>query len=218
MTDQLKIVARSYTAIVFDFGGVLVDWDPHYLYDDLFGGDAAAADRFLRDIGFVAWNLEQDRGRTFKEAVAVLSAQFPQYADLISAYDRRYPEAIRGPIAGTVEILRALRACQSARYRLYGLSNWSTEKFNLVRPQYEFFNWFDEIVISAAVRLVKPDPAIFRLFLRHVGCRAEECVYIDDSAANVAAAAQLGFCAVHFTSPAQLREDLDRLRVLDGQH
>lgn len=211
----MKTESCPHTAIVFDFGGVLVDWDPHYLYDDLFGGDAAAVDRFLREIDFAAWNLEQDRGRPFKEAVAVLCAQFPQYADLISIYDRRYPDAIRGPIAGTVEILRA---CRSAPYRLFGLSNWSTEKFNLVRPRYEFFSWFDEIVLSGAVRLVKPDPAIFALFLRHVDCRAEECVYIDDSVANVTAAAQLGFCAVRFTSPAQLAGELDRLGVLNGQH
>ncbi len=198
-------------AIVFDFGGVLVDWNPHYLYRQFFNGDTAAIDRFLNEIGFVEWNREQDRGRSFKEAVAALSAQFPQYTDLIKAYDERYEESIRGPIWGTVEILRAFR---EAGYPLYGLSNWPVEKFNLVRPKYEFFSWFDDVMISGVVKLVKPDPRIFALFLRQIDRPAADCVYIDDSAANVAAANRLGFTAIHFTSPAELRAELDRLGVL----
>ncbi len=202
---------RHSPAVVFDFGGVLVDWNPHYLYGQFFADDDAAIDRFLNEIGFVEWNLQQDKGRPFKEAVTVLSAQFPHYAHLIKAYDERYEESIRGPVCGTVKILRLLK---DAGYPLYGLSNWSTEKFNLVRPKYDFFSWFDDIVISGAVKLIKPDPQIFALFLKHIQRTAEECVYIDDSAANVAAADRLGFITIHFTSPAQLGIELDRLGVL----
>ena len=197
--------------MVFDFGGVLVDWSPHYLYRKLLNGDDAAIDRFLSEVGFSTWNVQQDKGRPFKEAVVVLSAEFPHYAHLINAYDERYAESIRGPIQGTVNILRLLKA---AGYPLYGLSNWSTEKFNLVRSDYEFFSWFDDILISGAVRLVKPDPAIFALFLRQIKRTAADCVYIDDSLANIAAAEHLGFTTIHFISPTQLAVELDRLGVL----
>lgn len=155
--------------------------------------------------------MQQDKGRPFNEAVALLSAQFPHYAGLIKAYDERYEESIRGPVWGTIEVLRSLK---ETGYPLYGLSNWSNEKFNLVRPRYEFFSWFDDIVVSGEVKLVKPDPAIFTLFLKQIGRTAAECVYIDDSAPNVAVADRLGFTAIHFTSPAQLRVELDRLGVL----
>jgi 2-haloacid dehalogenase len=198
-------------ALVFDFGGVLVDWDPHYLYRPFFDGDDAAIDRFMQEIGFHDWNLRQDGGRSFAEGVAVLSKQFPQYADLIRAYHERYEEAITGPIWGTVEILRSLK---EDRYSLYGLSNWAQEKFELVRPKYDFFSWFDDILISSTVNLVKPDPHIFTVFLDRIGWVAGDCVYIDDSAANIVTANQLGFTTVHFLSPDQLANELRQLGLL----
>ncbi len=204
-------------ALVFDFGGVLVEWDPHYLYRPFFNGDDAAIDRFLQVIGFRDWNIQQDGGRSFDEGVAVLSAQFPQYAPLIRAYHERYADSIIGPIAGTVDILRA---CKAAGYPLYGLSNWAQEKFDLVRPKYNFFEYFDDILISSTVNLVKPDPRIFEIFLKRIGRRADECVYIDDSAANAAMADRLGFMTIRFESPRQLAAELDRLGVrrVNGHH
>jgi 2-haloacid dehalogenase len=210
------MIARPST-VVFDIGGVLIDWNPYYLYRPYFNGDDAAIDRFMQEIGFHEWNLYQDGGRSFDAGVAALSARFPQHAALIQAYHERYEDSIIGPIHGTVEILRALK---NARYPLYGLSNWAMEKFALVRPRYEFFDLFDEILISSTVNLVKPDPRIFEVFLKRIGRRAEECVYIDDSAANAAAADRLGFVTIHFKSPAQLAAELDRLNVLNlnGRH
>jgi 2-haloacid dehalogenase len=198
-------------ALVFDFGGVLVEWDPHYLYRPFFNGDDAAIDRFMLEIDFHAWNVQQDGGRSFDEGVAVLSAQFPQYAPLIHAYHDHYADSITGPIAGTVDILRA---CKAAGYPLYGLSNWAQEKFELVRPQFDFFDCFDDILISSTVNLVKPDPRLFEIFLARIKRRAEDCVYIDDSAANVAVADQLGFITIHFESSPHLAAELDRLGVL----
>jgi 2-haloacid dehalogenase len=197
--------------MVFDFGGVLVDWDPHYLYRPFFNGDDAAIDRFLQEIDFHTWNLQQDGGRSFDDGVAALSAQFPQYAHLIRAYHERYAESIIGPVEGTVRILRA---CHAAGYPLYGLSNWAQEKFDLIRPKYDFFDCFDDILISSTVNLVKPDPRIFQIFLDRINRRAEECVYIDDSAVNAAAANRLGFITIHFESPSRLAVELDRLGVL----
>jgi 2-haloacid dehalogenase len=201
----------SQPAIVFDFGGVLVDWDPHYLYRPFFDGDDVAIDRFMQEIGFREWNLHQDGGRSFDEGVAVLSAQFPQYAYLIRAYHEHWVDSIVGSIDGTVDILRA---CKTAGYSLYGLSNWAQEKFDLVRPKYDFFDCFDEILISSTVNFVKPDPRIFEIFLQRIGRRAADCIYIDDSAANVVTADRLGFITIHFESPAQLAAELGRLDVI----
>ena len=202
---------HSQPALVFDFGGVLIDWDPHYVYRPFFNGDDAAIDRFMQEIGFHEWNLHQDGGRSFDEGVAVLSAQFPQYAHLIRAYHERYEDSIIGSIEGTVDILRT---CKATGYPLYGLSNWAFEKFEIIRPQYDFFDCFDDILISSTVNLVKPDPRIFEIFLQRITRRAEECVYIDDSAVNAAAANRLGFITIHFESPPQLAAELDRLGVL----
>ncbi len=207
----MRRMNNPYRDVVFDFGGVLIEWDPRRLYRKFFNGNATALDNFLTEIGFAEWNLQQDQGRPFAEAVAELSARFPHYADLIKAYDECWEESIIGPIQPTVDILRALK---DAGYRPHGLSNWSAEKFALVRPRYEFFNWFDTIVVSGAVKLVKPDPRIFALFLQRIDRTAEECVYIDDSTTNVAEADRLGFRAIRFESPAQLAVELDRLGLL----
>jgi 2-haloacid dehalogenase len=198
-------------AIIFDFGGVLLDWDPRYLYRKFFNGNHEAMERFLADIGFMEWNLQQDKGRPFAVAVAELSAQFPHYADLIRAYDERWEESIAGPIQPTVDILYALK---QAGYRLYGLSNWSVETFRRTRNKYAFFDWFEDIVVSGEVRLVKPDPRIYRLTLDRIGRTAQECLFIDDSEANVAVADRLGFKSIRYESPGQLKVELQRLGVL----
>jgi 2-haloacid dehalogenase len=203
--------ARPSLALVFDFGGVLFDWNPRYLFRPLFGDDPDTVEGFLTEIGFNEWNLQQDQGRTFAEAVAELSRRFPHYADYIKAFDERWEETIRGPIQPTVETLRALK---QAGYPLYGLSNWSAETFRRIRHQYAFLDWFDAIVISGEVRLVKPDPGIFRLLLDRIGRGAEECLLIDDSEANIAAADQLGFMTIRFVTPEQLDETLHRLGIL----
>ncbi len=188
-----------------------IDWDPRYLYRQFFDGDLEAVEQFLTRIGFTAWNLRQDQGRSFAIAVADLCAQFPQDAELIRAYDQRYEESIRGPIQPTVRILQALK---QAGYPLYGLSNWPMEKFAIVRPKYEFFGWFEDIVISGEVKLAKPDPRIYALLLERIGRRAEDCLFIDDSSANISTADQLGFQTILYESPEQLETALRRLRLL----
>jgi 2-haloacid dehalogenase len=201
-------------AIVFDFGGVLIDWDPLYLYAKLFNGDRQAAQRFLEKIGFHEWNRRQDAGRPFSEAVEVLCTRFPTDCELIRAYDHRWRESIAGPIHATVNIMHDLRL---RGYPLYGLSNWSAEKFHLVRREYEFFDWFEDIVISGEVSLVKPDPQIFVLLLEKIDRPAQACLLIDDTQANIDIARQLGFRTFYFRSPDQLRSELCRSGVLDGE-
>jgi 2-haloacid dehalogenase len=192
-------------AIVFDFGGVLIEWNPHLLYGRYFNDDPIAIDRFLEEIGFVEWNLQQDKGHPFAQAVSELSRQFPQFAHLIRAYDERWEESIAGPIQPSVDILHALK---QSGYSLYALSNWSAETFKRIRHKYDFLDWFEDILVSGEVKLVKPDPRIFLAFLERTARRAEECLLIDDSQANVTAASKLGFQTIRFESPPQLREEL----------
>jgi len=191
--------------IVFDFGGVLLDWDPRHLYRKLFGGDEAAMELFLEEIDFYAWNHKQDMGRPFAEGVAELSAQHPHRAGLIAAYADRWEESLGGPIHESVAILQALK---EKGHLLYGLTNWSAETFYRIRPEHEFLNWFEGIVVSGDVGLAKPDPAIYQILLRQAKAPAERCLFIDDSGANIAAARQLGFMTVHYQTPQQLSSDL----------
>ena len=198
-------------AVVFDFGGVLFDWSPVYLYRRLFNGDEAAAMNFLKEVDFFKWNDEQDRGRPFDVAVAELIQAYPQYAGLIQAYHDNYIESIGGVIESSVEILYRLKR---TGYTLYALSNWSVEKFELIRPRYEFLTCFQDILISGEVKLIKPDPRIFEVFLQRVNRRANECLFIDDSPENTAAAARLGFNTIYYRSPEQFEGDLRQNGVL----
>jgi 2-haloacid dehalogenase len=208
----MKYIEHSSPAIVFDFGGVLMDWDPRYMYDRLPGYDRQAIDRFLQEVDFFTWNLEHDRGRPFAESTAELIARFPQYRDLIRAYDERYLESLRDPVEPVVKLLGALK---NAGYPLYGLSNWPAEKFALVRPMHPFFECFEDIVISGEVKLVKPDKAIFEVLLERVGRPAAECLLIDDSERNIQVAREMGFQTIHFQLPGQLEAELRSRGILN---
>jgi 2-haloacid dehalogenase len=202
---------HRYGDIIFDFGGVLIDWNPRYLYRKFFDGDAASMERFLAEVGFIEWNLQQDIGRPFAEGIADLCERFPVYAGLIKAYDERWEESIGGLIQPTVAILHRLK---QAGFRLHGLSNWSVEKYELVRPKYEFFSWFDTILVSGEVKLIKPDPRIYAVLLERIGRKPEECLFVDDSQVNITTADQLGFKTIHFQSPEKLEDELRGLGVL----
>jgi 2-haloacid dehalogenase len=198
-------------AIIFDFGGVLLDWNPRYLYRKLFPNDEQGMERFLAEIDFIEWNHLQDAGRPFSVAVAELCARHPQYCDLIRAYDERFLESLNGAIPGTVDILRRL---WMEDFSLFGFSNWPAEKFYLVRPRYEFLSWFQSIVISGEVGIAKPDPRIFQILLVQVDRPAGECLLIDDSPANIVTAQALGFQTIHFHTPPLLAGELSRRGLL----
>jgi 2-haloacid dehalogenase len=198
-------------SIIFDFGGVLLDWNPRYLYRKLFQGNDEAMERFLTEVQFSEWNLQQDAGRPFTEAVDDLCAQFPGYCEMIRAYDTRWEESISGPIQPTVDILESLK---QAGYPLVGLSNWSTEKFQLARHKYKFLDCFETILISGDVKLVKPDPRIFALLLDRIQRTAGECLLIDDTVVNITVARQLGFQTLHYKSPKGLQADLHQMGLI----
>lgn len=194
--------------IVFDFGGVLVDWNPRYFYRDLFRTEEEM-EWFMANVCNDEWNAELDRGRTFAEGIAARKAEMPEYSAMIELYWEGWPKMLDAEIADSVEVLKSL----AGRYGLYGLTNWSAETFPIARARHSFFDLFDGIIVSGEVRLIKPDKAIFRLLLDTFGLKADECVYIDDNLKNVSAAAELGFNAIHFTTPASLRHELTALGV-----
>ncbi len=199
-------------AFIFDVGNVLVQWDPHTLYAPFFEGNRGAIDSFLEEIDFFAWNIQQDKGRSFAQGVNVLSAQFPHYAHLIRAYDTHWENCIPSELTGTVEIVQQIK---QAGHALYGLTNFSSEKFPLLRRRFGFFDLFDDIFVSGEIGMVKPDPEIYLHALQRINRPPEECVFIDDSSANTQTAQALGFISIHFTNPAQLGNDLRKHNLLD---
>ena len=197
-------------AVIFDFGNVLLEWNPRHVYRRYFTNEDEM-ERFLQEVNFMDWNAQQDKGRTFTQGVAELSRQFPHYSELIQAYYDNWEDSIGDFFAGTVEIMKRLKA---KGYSLYGLSNWSAETFPLAREKYDFFNLLDDIVISGEVGMIKPDPEIFEHLLQRIARKADECLFIDDVPANVEQAQKMGFTTIQFHSPGQLEDELRTLHVL----
>ena len=202
--------SRSPAIAVFDLGGVLIDWNPRYLYRKLLHGEAAV-DSFLTTVCTQSWNERQDAGRTFAEGCAVLKETHPHHSELIDAWFSRYEEMLGGAIEGSVSILSDLCAKQ---VRLFALSNWSAETFPFAQRRFEFLRWFQGVLLSGEVRLVKPDPRIFQLLFERYDIDPAEAVFVDDHARNVETARELGMRGIHFTDAAVLREELGRLELL----
>ena len=190
-------------AVVFDLGGVLIDWNPRYLYRRLFD-DEAAMERFLAEVCNGAWNEQQDAGRPWREAVDSLSAQFPRHAPLIAAYRDGWRDMLGGAIQGSVDLLAELK---TRGVRLYALTNWSHETFPHAKgiERFDFLHWFEGIVVSGEERMVKPDPRIYRRLFERYALDPARTIYIDDARRNVDAAAALGMRAWWFRDPAGLR-------------
>ncbi len=196
--------------VIFDLGMVLIAWDPRLLYRKIFN-DEAKVEWFLMNICNHDWNLEQDRGRNFADAVKILSAQHPDYAEEIAAYDKRWHETIPGAISGSVDILEALHKQGTP---LYAITNWNQDKFRETRLRFPFLNLFRDIVVSGDEKLIKPDPAIYELSLKRNGLKASESLFIDDSLKNVKGAEAVGMKAHHFTTPEKLKAELKGLKLL----
>jgi 2-haloacid dehalogenase len=203
-------LAATVRAAVFDLGGVLVDWNPRYLYRKLLDDDAAV-ESFLAEICTQEWNAMQDVGRSWAEAVESLAREHPDQRHLIAAYRDRWEEMLGGPIDETVAVLAELRA---SGLPLYALSNWSAETFPIALGRYRFLDWFTGIVISGEVRMGKPDRRVFRYLLDRYRLDAGSTVFIDDSARNVEAAAELGMIAIRFTDAGRLRVELAAMGLL----
>lgn len=197
--------------IVFDLGGVLIDWDPAYLYRKMFD-DPKEMEYFLTEVCTPSWNAEQDAGRSWEDAINLLLPHFPKYEKEIRAYFGRWTEMLGGPIEGTVDILSEIK--QGGRYRLYALTNWSAETFPHAIERYDFLQWFEGILVSGAENLKKPDHRIYDLLLNRYQIEGPRALFLDDSIANVEGSIAAGLPAIQFHNPTQLRKDLQQKGVL----
>ncbi|HSC03385.1 MAG TPA: HAD family phosphatase [Solirubrobacteraceae bacterium] len=192
------------TAVVFDLGGVLLDWNPRHLYRKLFD-DEAEMDRFLSEVCTMEWHHAHDLGVPPEKTIPPLVKAHPEYAEHIRAWPRRSEEMLAGPIDESVEILRALK---ERGVPVYALTNMETWTYPGRRDRYPFLRWFDGTVVSSFEGVAKPDPKVFELLLARFGLNAATTLFIDDSAKNVAAARGVGMRAIKFESAAALREEL----------
>lgn len=180
--------------IVFDFGGVLLDWNPKYFYRTYFK-DEKEMEYFLSHICTEEWNAEQDKGRSFEEGVRLLQKQYPQYTEPIRMFKDKWECMLKGEFTRSVDLLKRLKG---EGYGIYGLTNWSAETIPLVYSKYNFFQLFDGIVVSGEEKVIKPDPKIYRILLERYNLTAENALFIDDNSANIETAKQLGFQTIVF--------------------
>lgn len=201
----------NVTTIIFDLGGVLVDWNPAYVFDKLIE-DETKRKQFFAEICTSDWNEEQDAGRSLKEATQILVDQHPEWQEYIEAYYGRWEEMLGGPIEETVAIFRELK--ESGKYKFYALTNWSAELFPVALRKYDFLHWFDGRLVSGEEKMRKPFPEFYQLLLDRFNIEKEESVFIDDNLRNAEAAQALGIPTIRFENPAQLRKELEQKGIL----
>ena len=196
--------------IVFDFGGVLIDWNPRYFYRTVFKSEEEM-EWFLANVCNSKWNLRHDSGIRFEDNWQSLAAQYPQYTEQIKQYYTGWPQMIREEIPGSHAIVDDLKA---RGYTVYGLTNWSAQTFPIAYKRYEVLRKMDGIVVSGQEKCIKPGAEIFNRLLTRYHLQANECVFVDDNADNIAAAQKLGFDTIHFQNATQLREELQKRKIL----
>ncbi|HST93709.1 MAG TPA: HAD family phosphatase [Microvirga sp.] len=198
------MASEKPTTVVFDVGNVLLRWDPRHLYRKLFD-DEAQMEWFLATVCTSAWNIEQDRGRDWDEAVALLVRDYPIHETPIRAFHERWHETVSGPIEENVALLERL---QGAGVPTYCITNFSSPKFVEAKQRFPFLGSFDGVIVSGDERLLKPDPEIYRLLLTRYGLEARNCIFVDDSKANVDGARAVGMHGIHFVEPMDLAAEL----------
>ena len=200
----------SIKNIIFDFGGVVMDWDPRYFFKDHFNDDEKM-EHFLKNIATDEWNAEQDRGRTLAEGTEIQVAKHPEWEKEIRAYYDNWTMMLKSDIPPNVEVLRKL---EHSKYDLFGLTNWSAETFPYALENYDFFKIFEgKIVVSGTEKLIKPDPAIWEVLLNRYQIKAEESVFIDDNSKNIEVAKSLGFICVRIKEDTDLEKELRDLGI-----
>ncbi|MCR4660307.1 MAG: HAD-IA family hydrolase [Bacteroidales bacterium] len=194
--------------IVFDYGNVLVKWEPERVFGDYFGSDAEVWS-FMRHVCTPEWRLRIDCGESQELCIAELKSRFPDYAEALELYRSRWADMLTGEVPGMSSLLDDLTARRDIE--VYGLTNWSMETFPIARQRFGILQKIDRYVVSGDVHLVKPDPAIFRLLLDRFGLDPAETVFVDDNADNVAAANAVGLHGIQFSSAERLRTELQTL-------
>jgi len=200
--------------IIFDFGGVLIAWNPDIVYKKYFANDLTKVKSFYEETGIQKVNAELDCGRPFQETLTELSAKFPHHHEPIHLWKKQWLDMIGGPIEDSIKILEYL---YTQGYPLYGLTNWAEETFfPYIRhnDKYKFLNYFKDIVVSGVERVIKPDPKIYKILLQRNKLHPEDCIYIDDNPDNLIPAQNLGMSTIAFISPKQLISGLESLGVV----
>lgn len=197
--------------IIFDLGGVLIDWSPEYVYLEVFNGDQKKVDWFLNTICTSDWNIEQDAGRTFHDATELLVKQYPEYENWIRIYYDRWEDMLGGIIPETVALLDNLKRINT--HRLYALTNWSAEAFPVALQRFEFLQHFEGIVVSGEEKTRKPFSKIYEITLERYQINPNKSIFIDDNFDNVEAAKKLGINGIHFKSAIKLKEELIKLGI-----
>ena len=191
--------------IIFDFGGVLVDWNPHYLFDKYFN-DINESNYFVENVCNSEWNAEMDGGKPFEQAVRERIALFPKYAEALKLYQTNWMDTMGEEIPGMYDLIKSLKA--NGFPVIYGLTNWSSETFPTVQKTYRIFSLIDKIVVSGEVKQLKPNPEIFHTLLNKFNLKPEESLFIDDNLKNVEGAKAVGINALRFENATKLKEDL----------
>jgi 2-haloacid dehalogenase len=199
-------------AIIFDLGGVLIDWNPQYVFDDNYFDSKEKKDYFFSHICTSDWNEEQDAGRSIVEATQELVAKFPDWEKPVRDYYGRWTEMLKAPIPGTVEIFRQLK--QSGNYKLYALTNWQAGLFDIALVRYDFLHWFDGRVVSGEEKTRKPFPVFYQRLLDRYHVNPAEALFIDDNMRNIKAAEAMGIKSIFFENPSQLKKDLISLGLI----
>lgn len=194
--------------IIFDLGAVLIDWNPRYLYRQVFETEEAV-EYFLTNICTSEWNEEQDGGRLIADAEAMLIKQFPQYKEEILSYYQRWTEMLGGQIQGTVDILHRLK--KEKQHGIYALTNWSAETWPLAEERFDFLSWFDGILVSGKEKLKKPDLRIYEMICNRYAIEPQSALFIDDNVRNIQAASAFGLQTIHFKDPESLHSELTKI-------
>ena len=192
--------------IIFDLGGVLIDWNPEYVYLEVFQGDRKKMEWFFDKICTMDWNENQDAGYSLQKATEERVKMFPQYEEWIRMYYGRWEEMLGEAIEETVVVLNKMIA--NPDFRVVALTNWSGETFPVALERFQFLNSFEGIVVSGIEKTRKPFPEIYQLTLDRFGFQAEKSLFIDDNLRNIQAASAMGIQTIHFTSPRNLKQNL----------
>lgn len=201
----------SINTVIFDLGGVLIDWNPRYLYRKIFKTEEEI-NWFLENVCTPEWNDQQDAGRSFEEATEELVAKFPEHELAIRAWYGRWHETINGRIHETVELLKEIK--ESKKYKLYALTNWSAETFPWALDNFEFLHWFEGIVVSGVEKSRKPFPDFYQILFDRYQINPAQAIFIDDNLKNVEGALRLGLPTIHFQSAEQVRLELVGLKII----
>lgn len=201
----------SIRNIIFDLGGVLIDWNPRYVYRSIFDTEEEV-EWFLNTICTMDWNEQQDQGRSLEEGTRILQEEYPKWRDQIAAYYGRWAEMLGGPIEENVKLIRKLK--EENQYNLFALTNWSAETFPIAEERYDFLQLFQGIVVSGKEKVIKPESEIYHLLLNRYGLQAKECLFIDDNKRNILAALKQGIKSIHYNQPTDLSIGLKELDII----